>query len=165
MGVLTLGNWFRDWEMYEQVVARMPEETFHLVNRQLPLEVAERLMQFPNVHYHRNLSDAELNSLMTRCSLAFLPLLKLAGSNALLECLSAGLPVVVSAVNAVEDVSLPKRCVARFQATIPDDAVRHLRAFKTSVSVADRLGCVEIAKTFSWLSVAERTYELYQNSL
>lgn len=161
-GVLTLGNWFRDWDVYLAVVQAMPEVDFHLVNRQLPEEVAQQLAAFPHVQYHRNVSDAALLARIQSCSVAFLPLLQLAGSNALLECLAGGLPVVMSDVNAGEWDRVSPEFVERFQAKSPSEAAAALRRKLSTTTLAQRRGCVEIAKTYSWPEVARRTYELFE---
>jgi glycosyltransferase involved in cell wall biosynthesis len=164
-GCLTLGNWFRDWAMYEKVTQAMPETPFHLVNRNLPEDVRERLQGWPNVTYHPDVSDAELQRLIASSSVAFLPLQKLAGSNALLECLAGGLPVVMSDVNAGEWANAAPEAVRRFRADDAEEAVRRVREQLARTGLAQRALCVEIAKTYSWPQVAARTHELFESLL
>lgn len=162
-GVLTLGNWFRDWETYLEVVRSMPDVNFHLVNRQLPVEIQQVVDVLPNCQFYPNLSDAELSSLILRCACAFLPLQKLAGSNALLECLAGGLPIVMSNVNASIWQEMNPHCVALFQPCRTSEASNLLRLALSNTTLDIRKDCTEIAKTFSWESVALQTYQLYQN--
>lgn len=161
-GILTLGNWFRDWKTYVKVVEGMPDESFHLVNRQLPDKIAQQLERLPNCLYHPNISDTKLQALIQQCHCAFLPLQKLAGSNALLECLAGGLPIVMSDVNAAMWKEKSTDCVVLFE---PDDingAIQMLSTKKRSTTLAHRLDCVEIARMFSWESIAQKTHDLYK---
>lgn len=162
-GVLTLGNWFRDWETYLEVVRSMPEVNFYLVNRQLPGEIQQSVDVIPNCQYRPNLSDAELSRLVSGCACAFLPLQKLAGSNALLECLAGGLPIVMSNVNASIWQEMNPHCVALFEPYNAHEATKLLRVILSNTTRDIREECVEIAKTFSWESISLQTYQLYQN--
>ncbi len=164
-GCLTLGNWFRDWAMYEEVTRAMPETPFHLINRNLPEDVRDRLNERSNVTYHPDVSDAELQRLIASSSVAFLPLQKLAGSNALLECLAGGLPVVMSDVNAGEWAHVAPDVVRRFRPDDADEAVQSIREQLVRTGLAERALCVEIAKTYSWPQVAARTHELFESLL
>ena len=161
-GILTLGNWFRDWNTYIEVVQRMPELNFNLVNRQLPEEVADKIEHLSNCTYHADISDAALHQLIQSSELAFLPLIKLAGSNALLECLAGGLPLVMSDVNAQIWKQHSSDLVALFEPDNVDEAIDLLKQKKGSIQLAHRSECVEIAKSFSWPAVARNTYQLYQ---
>lgn len=162
-GILTLGNWFRDWDLYLKVVERMPAQQFHLVNRQLPSEVADKVGSLPNCTYHKDIGDTALHELIHRCHSAFLPLKKLAGSNALLELLAGGLPIIMSNANAGVWRQYSPECVALFESNNVEQAVKLLEQKIGSTSFAHRAECIEIAKSFSWESAAERTYQLYQN--
>ena len=161
-GILTLGNWFRDWDTYMKVVKGMPNESFHLVNRQLPLEIGQQLADLPNCTYHPNMSDEKLQELIQQCNCAFLPLHKLAGSNALLECLAGGLPLVMSDVNAAIWKDESHENIALFQPNDTEGAIRLLSHKKRSTTLAHRLDCIETAKSFSWESIAWKTHELYK---
>lgn len=162
-GILTLGNWFRDWDLYLEVVERMPAQQFHLVNRQLPLEVVDKVGSLPNCSYHKDIDDTALYELIHRCHSAFLPLKKLAGSNALLELLAGGLPIIMSNVNADMWRQYSPECVALFESNNVEEALKLLEKKIGTTSFAHRTECTEIAKSYSWENAAERTYQLYQN--
>lgn len=161
-GVLTLGNWFRDWNTYFEVVKMSPSLKFHLVNRQLPSDIRQNLQELDNCTYHEDISDVELKNLTARCNCAFLPLQKLAGSNALLECLVGGLPLVLSDVNAEDWATHGMNCISLFEPQNAKMASSILLSKKDGITVADREACVDIANTFAWPSIANKTIEIYK---
>ena len=93
---ITVGHWLRDWEVFRAVVCRMPSITFEVVtSRDMGLG------GLPNVRQHRNVSDAALADLYRSADILFLPLTESTASNALLEGIASGLPVVVTDLEAV----------------------------------------------------------------
>lgn len=160
-GIVTLGNWFRDWSVYIDVVQKMPDQVFHLVNRQLPTEIKKAVQGLPNCHYHFNISDESLNEILTNSICAFLPLHKLAGSNALLECWASGLPIIMSNVNSDFWKKSGAGCLALFEPTSVDQAVTKLRDIISTTTPEIRKKCVSAANSFSWKASAEATFDLY----
>jgi glycosyltransferase involved in cell wall biosynthesis len=159
-GVITLGNWLRDWETYERVARLKPEIRFTLINRNLAPEWKTRFAALPNVSYLSDLSEAELQQELGQADIAFLPLKQLAGSNALLECLALGLPIALSDTSA--DAWRGSGAVELFAAGDADAASKVIDDLLEK-SFGLREKAREIAEQFSWASIAKQTHEIYKS--
>lgn len=159
-GVLTLGNWLRDWATFEAVVRALPDISFTLINRNLDPQLRERFAAIANLRYLPGIDEAGLMQELLSAQVAFLPLKQLAGSNALLECLAAGLPVVMSDASA--DVwRQHEPLIQLFPVGDAGAGARAVEEALTRFGLAEKAR--EIARQHAWPAVARKTWELYQS--
>jgi glycosyltransferase involved in cell wall biosynthesis len=168
--VVTVGNWKRDWQLYEDVVRHSEALSlgfkFHLVNRNLAPHMKEHLSNL-GVVVHDNVDDDTLKRLIYQSSAMYLPVTEASGNNALLESLALGVPVVMTNV-LKEAQSLDDRVFSLHERGNPQDALMCLKAYLNSdmdtlVSISDI--CRQEAKRFDWPEVANQTMELYKKVL
>ena len=168
--VITVGNWKRDWQLYEQVVKLAIAENrgiyFHLVNRNLSEDLRARLSSL-GVIIHKNIDDLQLKRLIYQSSVMYLPVTEASGNNALLEALALGVPVVMTNV-LKEAPALSEEVLTLHEkgsaASALNDLLSYLNKDKDSmISINDI--CRQEATRFDWPEIANRTIDLYKKVL
>lgn len=106
---LSVGRWLRDFETLRGVIdcvgTRDPSVSFRLV---VPEDTATRFAGLKNVQLLRSLTDEELLREYRNADVLVLPYEDVVASNAMLEGLSCGLPVVTTDVGAMRDYVTPE---------------------------------------------------------
>lgn len=159
-GVITLGNWLRDWDTFEAVVRALPHVDFTLINRNLEPSLRARFAAITNLQYLPGISEEGLMKELLSARAAFLPLKQLAGSNALLECLAAGLPVVMSDASAEVWRGYEPQ-IRLFPVGDAEAGAKAVGDALAGFGLAEKAR--EIAKQYAWPAVARRTWEIYQS--
>jgi glycosyltransferase involved in cell wall biosynthesis len=165
--VVTVGNWKRDWKLYEDVIQLANSLNmgiqFHLVNRNLSPSLKEHFSNL-GVVVHDNIDDQSLKQLIYQSAVMFLPVTEASGNNALLEALALGVPVVMTNV-LKETQAIDSRVLSLHEKGNPQDAMKCLKAYlnsdkDTTISISDI--CRQEAKRFDWPEIANQTMELYK---
>jgi glycosyltransferase involved in cell wall biosynthesis len=161
---LFVGDWLRDFATLRAVVNRVlatdPDIMFRLVTSNPD---AEALAEVGNVTVLRSLSDAELRREYRSADVLVLPYLDVVASNAILEGLACGLPVVTTDVGAMTDY-VSSRCgwlIDRGDAPAMSDAVVELihddrRRLEMGANAR------RTALGFDWRKVAAMHVDLYR---
>lgn len=161
--VITVGNWLRDWDFYFEVVRKLPECSFQLINRVLPLEYVNLAKTLPNLTYFSNISDTEMYNLMLKASVQFHPVTGIAGSNAILQGMALGCPIVLTNFEGESNVS--DEAIFPYQRGYLEDAIRQIKGL-LEMSKLEKLTLRNKAKAyaskFSWEEIAQRTKEVYK---
>ncbi len=160
--IITVGNWMRDWAFYLETVKQCPEWTFHLINRNMDKAFLKTLPS--NVKYYDDISDAEMFNLYLSSSFQFLPLVALAGSNAFIQGLGLGCPIVMTDINAEEFVN-DKEIITLYEKGNVLDCVNKMKdiIMRTSEKRTElRKKANSYANQFSWEMAANKTIELYK---
>lgn len=162
--IITVGNWQRDWDFYFRVVEKCPHYNFVLVNRNLERSIVEKTKGYSNLKYYSDVSDTELFELYLNSKLQFLPVLGIAGSNAFLQGLSLGCPVVLTNINSEQPNSEPD-FIRLYETDSVEDAVKQIDFFISLNTISRRSIqhlCNKYANQFSWEEVANKTTTLYE---
>ncbi|MCC9168228.1 glycosyltransferase [Pontibacter harenae] len=163
--ILTVGNWQRNWELYEEVLSRFlqskPYLKFVLVNRSLPDDILTKLNKYQNFKYTREVSDSELEYFYRTAYCLFLPLSSATANNSLIESLVYGCPVVTSSVFSS---NYPfKGNYISFEQTL-DDFVNQINSFvllteKQRHDIATT--ALQDVSIIKWPQIAEQVLQLY----
>jgi glycosyltransferase involved in cell wall biosynthesis len=100
--ILTVGNWFRDYECWAQVVralsVQLPGVQFEVIANPSTVREVHAVLGAHSlpVRFFTGLSDLELRAAYARAQLMFLPLTNSAANTAVLESLAMGLPLVIT---------------------------------------------------------------------
>ncbi len=168
--VVTVGNWKRDWKLYEEVIqlanSLKTGIQFHLVNRNLSPSLKEHFSNL-GVVVHDNIDDDRLKRLIYQSGAMYLPVTEASGNNALLEAMALGVPVVMTNVLR-ETQAIDDRVLLLHEKGNPQDALKCLSSYlnsdkDTMVSISDI--CRQEAKRFDWPTIANQTMELYKKVL
>ena len=102
MEVLLVGNYLRDWPATERIVELLARRGVRcrLVGTNAP---RERYEDHPTITVAPPLSEPELAAAYDASAALLMPVLEATASNALLEAMSAGCPVVCSAAPSLVD--------------------------------------------------------------
>jgi len=122
--ILLVGNYLRDWPATERIVDLLAERGVRcrLVGTNAP---RERFAGHPTVAVAPPLTEPELAAAYDEAAALLMPVLDATASNALLEAMSAGCPVVCSAAPSLVDEYIGDR-VDAFEADDHATAVEHL---------------------------------------
>lgn len=169
--ILTVGNWRRDWDLYHRYLkycaTQHPDWQFVLVNRAICRELLSKLDNLPNFRFESDIDDTRLMELHLESRIQFLPLLSAAGSNAINDSLAFGLPVLtnvqldsiaygtsdaIQISAAVDPATMAEQC--RSIIDLPESEFTNLRR-----------DAMNVAESFDWSVVADRTIQLYWSLL
>ena len=122
--VLLVGNYLRDWPATERIVEVLARRGVRcrLVGTNAP---RERYSDHPTITVAPPLSEPELAAAYDESAALLMPILDATASNALLEAMSAGCPVVCSAAPSLVDEYIGDR-VDAFEKDDHETAVDHL---------------------------------------
>lgn len=162
--ILTVGNWQRDWDFYFSVVEKCQHLNFSLVNNKLEDEYKEKVKAFKNLTFLDDITDEELSDLFLRSDFQFIPVKSLAGSNALLQGLAYGCPLVLTDVNA-EEFKSENDIVKLYKKGSVEDCVNKMNEL-LGLSQEEFAACKKkahlFANRFSWEEVAKKTIDVYK---
>ena len=124
MEVLLVGNYLRDWPATERIVELLAGRGVRcrLVGTNAP---RERYEDHPTITVAPPLSEPELAAAYDASAALLMPVLEATASNALLEAMSAGCPVVCSAAPSLVDEYIGDR-VDAFEQDDHERAADHL---------------------------------------
>lgn len=154
--VLTVGNWLRDWDLYENIICiaedSIPNVRFELINRSIENKIIERLTKYKNFKWLNNISDDELKSKYSTSSCIFLPVTELTANNAVNEALIHNCPIIVNK----QLFSTQYRDI--YQTNDIQEIIKTIALLVDTNIVVDYC---EILNILNWDSIAKRTKELY----
>lgn len=158
--VLTVGGHLRDHALFLAVAEALcgtSDIECHAVFRPPPGMVLP-----PNVHLHTHISDDELAALYRRSHVCFLPFQQITASNALLEAMSSGLPVVMPELKAARTYA-DERHARLFPVGDIDGAVDHIRALLADPAARQALGTAgrQAALRCTWSDTAKTMTAVY----
>ncbi len=163
--ILTVGNWQRDWKVYEEILKIFfeinPELTFVLVNRSLPSEILARLTKYQNFKYTREISDSELEYFYRSAYCLFLPLLSATANNSLIESLVYGCPVVTSDVFSIYYPFKGNYISFEHSTEAYINSIKHFVLLSEKKRKDVALKAQEEVAVIKWPRVAEKVLQLY----
>jgi glycosyltransferase involved in cell wall biosynthesis len=107
--LLSVGHYLRNVGMLSRVIRRLshrhPDLAFDIVVPERFVKTAgfSELLKMPRVHWYQALTDEELRYLYQRSYLLLLPMDYVGASNAIVEALACGLPIVSTGVGGISD--------------------------------------------------------------
>ncbi len=165
INVITVGNWQRDWEFYLKVVSHQYNWTFHLVNRNIELDLLKKFESYKNIRFYPDISDEDLFALYLKADFQFLPVTGIAGSNAFLQGLALGCPVVMTNINADEFCN-ENEIISLYEKDNLMDCFDKMNSFANmpvNIKKNIHVKANQYANQFSWEYVATKTIELYKS--
>jgi glycosyltransferase involved in cell wall biosynthesis len=162
--IITVGNWLRDWDFYFRVVKEYKNWKFILINKMLDEKYKKIVKEYPNLQYFDNITDDEMFGYFLESDLQFLPLTGMAGSNAFIQGMALGCPLVIADMGSSplpgnnETIFLYKKndladCINKIKAILelPDEKLW-----------AIKLKANKYASNYSWEEISKKTVELYK---
>ena len=166
--VITVGNWLRDHKFWAETVGAClaidSSIRFEvLCNAQNVARYARHLPERETrVRFVGTLDDKQLRAFYHRADIGFLPLLGGTANNALLECMSAGVPCVVSDLASTREYA---GSTALFINNLdPRAAADVLISLTKSPALRSRLAAsarVRVEQELAWPIIANQHFELY----
>lgn len=165
--IIAVGNWLRDWEFYFKVVEHCKDWNFFLVNRNMPEEWMGHIDKYDNLTYFKNVSDEELYALYLRSDVQFHPVTGIAGSNAILQGMALGSPLLLTDVDAQQFHNQGEFINLHAQHDLEDCVNQLTKLLSRSKEEQQQLreAAHNYACEFTWENVAEKTKKLYQDIL
>ncbi len=160
--VLLVGTYLRDWRLSGQVTDRLARSGVRSVV--LGSSAAERLaVDHPLVELSPRLPEAELARRYNRSAALFLPVLDATASNALLEAMAAGCPVVCSYLPSLVEEYLGDDSDA-FEPGSCDAAVDRLLPYVTDSAhrAARSPMLIRRAQNYDWAHLRPRYAQIYE---
>jgi glycosyltransferase involved in cell wall biosynthesis len=161
--VLLVGNYLRDWPATERIVDLLAQRGVRcrLVGTNAP---RERFAGHPTITVAPPLSEHELAAAYDESAALLMPVLDATASNALLEAMSAGCPVVCSAAPSLVDEYIGDR-VDAFEEDDRETAVDHLLRYVADPEPrAARSGRLRArAQRFDWRFLASQYAAAYSD--
>jgi len=171
--VLTVGNWLRDYAFWAETVLKLAHEmpTLEFTVVAMPQVVTEARNRVEKVladrvHFLNGLTEEELIALYSKATLLFLPLKDAGANNAVLESMAAGLPMVVTDLEATREYAGDcasyfspgnlEECLSKITGLLTDSG------WRASLAGAARQRAVE---RYAWEVIAGRYAELYSQVL
>ena len=159
--VVSVGSNFRDYDLLFRVAALLgdlPDVQFHVVKRFRPGTVIPS-----NVRVHTGLSDEDLAGLYRRSHICLLPLAKATASNALLEGMASGLPMVVTDLYSVRSY-VGEEAARFFPVGDAEAAAARIRELVENPALRQRLGQAGRARAerTNWKASAEGLTRIYE---
>lgn len=169
--VLTVGNWLRDYDLWEEVTLRVaaihPQVEFVVLAAPLVVARARARVEraFPGrFRFLSGLSDVSLRACYQEAMLVFLPLKGATANNALLEAMACGTPLLTTDLPATREYgassceffSNAEECAAKLAVLLRDKAGRD------RLGEAARRRAVEL---YSWEWVAQAHRRVYEEVL
>lgn len=161
--IITVGNWQRDWDFYFSVVAKCPQWHFSLVNRRLEEKYKKIAQQYSNLTFFDDITDDALYQLFLNSNLQLLPVKAIAGSNALLQGLALGCPLVLTDIHT-DPFRHEKDCIKCYQKGNLEECIHQMEMF-IHLSIEQLLKYKRKAHDYnqdSWATVAKKTIEIYK---
>lgn len=166
--ILTVGHWRRDWDLYIKLLSycreHHPDWRFVLVDRNLSRELHSKLILHKNFTYESDVDGKRLLDLHRYSRVQFLPVLSAAGSNALNESLSYGLPVVTNMLFGEDDGRRKKvvRVSDGSDLQLLSQSIEQFLFLDVEGRAVIQSTAMKIAKEYDWRSIASRTVDLYR---
>lgn len=167
-----LGHWLRDLSLLSKVIQLIASsnKTIHFdIVYSKPNNNREnwdlyKMLRYPNVHWHKNLSNEQLRTLYLKADLLLLPLIDCTANNALLEGMACGLPVITTELKGVKSYTHETftKYFQNYDAGGMAQAVETLLRNKELRLAMAKKARIHAVNNLSWPNIARRTKELYQ---
>jgi glycosyltransferase involved in cell wall biosynthesis len=160
--VLLVGSYLRDWVGANQVVGRLSQEGI----RSIALGTSAKANLVVNdacIEVLQRVSEAELALMYERAAAVFLPLLEATASNALMEAMAVGCPVICPRLPSLVDEYLANDSDT-YDTGRYDIAVARLMHYVRNPSdrQAKRLELMRRADKFDWSRLKQRFAAVYE---
>jgi glycosyltransferase involved in cell wall biosynthesis len=166
--ILTIGNWLRNWEFYEEVIASFERENhpviFKLINRQINLSTLEKLSSYKNFSFIKNADDDLLQQEIKNSLAVFLPLQSAAGNNAVMESLALGTPLILPDIYSL-NYQLRNSAVRFYspnQINSCKTEILELISVSTDEYESIQKDALKLIKRFDWSEIAKQTATIYK---
>jgi len=169
--ILTVGSWLRDYKCWANVVEiltpKIPNIKFVVVANMSAIETAQAALtkKYDNVSFLTGISDDKLRDLYQKTNVFFLPLHDAVGNNALLECMSTGIPSVVTQLPSTQEY-LGKDAgflVERHSPAAYADHIIDLLNNKSTWDTKSREALMQARDNFAWPHIADKYRKIYRN--
>lgn len=162
---LTVGSNYRDFATHRSVIAEINKLTrgeiqFVIVGDKVN---QSQYAESENTIYLSGINDDQLLAQYRKADLLFLPLTAITASNALLEGMACGLPVVISNTDGVQDY-FDETIGFLFEQNNVEQAVMYVLRLAHDAGLREQLGKAarkRAEENFAWSSIARRMEELY----
>lgn len=168
--VITVGSWLRDQRFWAQTISACMAMDSSIRFEVLcdPGSVSRYMQYLPNkdarVTFVANLDDEQLRAFYQSADIGFLPLLGGTANNALLECMSSGVPCVVSDLASTREYA---GSTALFVNNLnPGAAAETLISLAQSPDIRFRLAAsarAKVEKELAWPIIAKQHFDLYSS--
>jgi glycosyltransferase involved in cell wall biosynthesis len=163
--VLIVGSFLRDWEGAKKVVKLLTQMGIRSIA--LGAGAIENLINLgSNIEVPPRVSEVELASLYHRSAAVFLPLTQATASNALLEAMAAGCPIICPRMNSLTDEYLGYESDSFEIGQYEVAAEKILYYIKNpSARIAKQNELLKRVEEFDWAYIKERFARVYQDIL
>ncbi|MCF8262738.1 MAG: glycosyltransferase [Melioribacteraceae bacterium] len=164
--LITIGNWLRDWDFYFKIVEKCPDWNFQIINRSLGEQYKNLCESFPNVRYFENVDDDKVNELLLEADLQFLPVTGMAASNALIQGLGLGCPLVLTETEKDNQYNSEMDFIKLYKKGDTEDCINRI---KSIVELRDNEKNILqdkanlYAQNFSWHNITQKTIDIYKS--
>jgi glycosyltransferase involved in cell wall biosynthesis len=168
--VLVAGQFLRNFAMLQRVVSRLVqchptlEFDFLIPEWARDRETLPKLRQFPQIHWHAGLSEAQLRDRYRQSYIHLLPMSDSGANNAIVESLACGLPVITTDVGGIRDYG--GGTTYPVVANNDDDAMIGLvEQYLAQPAWRDEISqnCRRFAEeTLAWPLIAKRHWEIFK---
>jgi len=161
--LLSVGHHMRDWKAIDRIIAetrcRRLAVRFDIV---APQDERSGLAQRDNVHFHQGISEEQLIRLYRESDALLMPVIDATATNAALEALACGTPVISNLVGGMPDY-IDGTCGWLFEKGEVNGIVQLINDISDRPEIASplRRGARSKALGFSWNSIAEKMRMVY----
>lgn len=168
--VVTVGSWLRDQRFWAQTISACMAMDSSIRFEVLcdPGSVSRYVQHLTHedtrVTFVANLNDEKLRAFYQSADVAFLPLLSGTANNALLECMSSGVPCVVSDLASTREYAGSTALFVDNRS--PRSAAETLISLAQSPEIRSRLAAAARAKVeqeLAWPIIAKQHFDLYSS--
>ena len=165
--LLAVGHHMRDWKAMEGIVRECGSRNLPVRLDVVPAKDERSCpTHFPSVQLHKNVPEEELIRLYREADALLLPVSDATATNAALEALACGTPVITNRVGGMPGY-VDDTCGWLFDTGEVSEVVRLISRISSDpdVALSLRVGARNRALEFSWERVAERIREVYQRAI
>jgi glycosyltransferase involved in cell wall biosynthesis len=166
---LMVGQWLRDFNTALEAIKIIRRKGIRLIfDIVLPRATPEhivwkiRVASPSGTHIHYDISDEALLKLYAESRMFLMPLLDFIASNALLEAMASGLPIVITDVGGVRDY-VDEKCGILVKKSDPNAMAEAITYLSEDEEIARKLGqnCRMKASSLSWKVLAPLYEDLF----
>lgn len=169
---LMVGRWLRDFDLSLEVMKKFERERVKVMfdvvlPKGTPKDIMAKMKnaQLSNANIHYDIEDHFLLRLYSQSYMFWMPLTDFTASNALLEALASGLPIIITDVGGARDY-VDEKCGILVEKSDSDGVAEAIRYLLQDEDVCKAMGRSSRmkARSLSWKRIA-RDYEKVYESL